>query len=158
MISASSWAGGPAREGKNVLKTPWWTNAIALGVGALAVFLLVVVPAGNRAAADLAKSNADYLSVKGQLDASAGTVTQLTGELANKNSQLSSALSQLSSARANASGLAAANSQLAGQLAELKSVIAAGASGLADDEQSATELTSLLESSLELAGKLQVGQ
>ena len=135
----------------------WWALPVAFGVGVLACWLILVIPAGKRADAELAAANAAYQSAKAGLDASTADVKKLAGELADKDSKLSIAVGQLQQANANASGLAKSNSALAGQLAELKSVIAAGASGLASDESTTSSLTSLLESSLSIVGQLQSG-
>ncbi len=86
-----------------MLKTPWWTNAIALGVGALAVFLLIVVPAGPRAAAAesafnssiaaLAKSNNDLRGKVADLGVQVGSGRQLAEGLEQQNSRLAASLS-----------------------------------------------------------------
>ena len=129
---------------------PWLVALLGLAVGFAACWAIVVLPAGGRAAKDLAAADAKYSATQKQLDASTIAVHELTDELAAKDSQLRIANDSVQLARKQAGDIAA-------DFKRFRNSIDAGASGLSDDERTATELAGLIKGSLDIVGKLQGG-
>lgn len=133
---------------KNAL--PWIAIPVALACGFAICWFAIVGPAGSRAAALLAQSKRDYLAAQGEIDRSARTVTELTKELATKDSQLQLALATVYRAQSQVGAIAA-------DFRRFGDALAAGSLGLGDDAKALGQLSDLIKTSIALTGRLQAG-
>ena len=88
-----------------MVKVPWWTFTIALVLGFVLCWVIVVVPAGSRAAADLAGYNSDRAVTDSQLALARSNLDSALASLGTVKGQLDIANRATAAATANAGKL-----------------------------------------------------
>lgn len=133
---------------KNAL--PWIGIPVALAIGFLVCWLIVVVPAGHRADALLADARAKYSAAQGQLESASLDVAGLTATLATKDSELLTATAGLRRARNQVDAIAE-------DFKRFRDAIDSGSLGLGDDAKALGQIVDLIKTSITVAGRLQAG-